>query len=221
MELERERYIINYFGRFFKPNEYKAYRHLMSLEKLGNVNENDNRLTAYKKMEWISSDPNVLELIKNGSNEFHCKVAERIVSENKDSVFFNECPNCDKLAKTPLARMCRYCGEKWFDSSSDFRQVDYLLNKWLPKYGLTIATQYKDEKVRSISVVDDNGNSYQIWIDPIKLNQIVVNASSLKNMKKESWKTETDLNDFEQTLNKAYSEIEKWITDKGNARNFV
>jgi hypothetical protein len=217
MELERERYIINYFSRFFTPNEYKAYRHLMSLEKLGEVNEGDNRLTAYKKMEWISSDPNVLELIKNGSNEFHCKTAERIALENKDSVFFNECPNCNKLAKTPLARMCRYCGEKWFNSSSDFRQVDYVINKWLPKHRLTI----KDDKVKSISVVDNNGNSYQIGINPLKLNQIEVYANSLKNMKKESWKTETDLNDLEQTLNMAYLEIEKWITNKGNTKNFL
>jgi len=118
MELERERYIITYFGRFFTSNEYKAHRHLMSLEKLGEVNENDNRLTAYKKMEWISSDPNVLELIKNGSKEFYSKTAKRIASENKGSVFFNECPNCQKLARTPKARLCRHCGNKWFDKTN-------------------------------------------------------------------------------------------------------
>jgi len=111
---DKIQYIINYYTQFFTDHESKAHRHLMSLEKLGEVNEDDNRLTAYKKMEWISSDPIVLDLIKNGAEEFYKKTANRIVNDNGEIELFNNCPNCGKLARTPKAKQCRFCENKWF-----------------------------------------------------------------------------------------------------------
>jgi hypothetical protein len=43
------------------------------------------------------------------------KVAERMVQQNPSKVFFNNCPKCNKLARTPFARQCRYCGHSWRD----------------------------------------------------------------------------------------------------------
>ncbi len=221
VNIETAKYISNCYPQFFNEKENIAHRHLNSIFKLDGESENSSRYKVYKRTGRITSDKKALELVKNGETEFFINTANRILKEHKAEIYLNKCLNCGKLAKTPLARMCRYCDEKWFDSSNTFGQVDYVLNKWIPKYGLTIGTKYKDEKVRSISVVDDNGNSYQIWIEPIKLNQIKVNASYPQNIKTESWKTQTDLNDFENILNEAYSEIEKWITEKGNTRSYV
>ena len=42
-------------------------------------------------------------------------VAKRIMAEAPDKIFFNYCPKCDQLARTPYARQCRHCGHSWHD----------------------------------------------------------------------------------------------------------
>ena len=41
-------------------------------------------------------------------------------------------------------------------------------------------TQDRDYKVRSITVIDDNANKYQIWIKPVTLDQIDILAADNK-----------------------------------------
>ncbi|MDA8611680.1 hypothetical protein N9L07_00905 [Flavobacteriaceae bacterium] len=43
-----------------------------------------------------------------------------------------------------------------------FKDIDPILDKWLPKLGLTVFKEYKDYSVRSINVIDDGGLSYHI-----------------------------------------------------------
>ncbi|MCJ8155648.1 hypothetical protein MKJ01_17975 [Chryseobacterium sp. SSA4.19] len=40
-------------------------------------------------------------------------IAKRIMKETPDKVFFNNCSKCGKLARTPFAKQCRYCGYSW------------------------------------------------------------------------------------------------------------
>lgn len=35
------------------------------------------------------------------------------MTETREKVFLNNCPKCDKLARTPYAKQCRYCGYNW------------------------------------------------------------------------------------------------------------
>ena len=117
MTQELIRYIRTYYLGLFNEQEYKAYRHIVSLEKLEPVKEKDGILAIYKKKEWISSDPEVLRLIENGSEHFFKTTVGRILNESSDKVFINNCSNCGKLARTPKARQCRHCGNKWFDTN--------------------------------------------------------------------------------------------------------
>ena len=84
------------------------------MSKLGNRRKNKKLWEVYERKELISNDPEVLELIQNGSDEFFRKAAQRILNENQETVFLNNCKNCGKLARTPNARQCRHCGNKWF-----------------------------------------------------------------------------------------------------------
>ncbi|WP_298311102.1 hypothetical protein [uncultured Aquimarina sp.] len=43
------------------------------------------------------------------------KISELILKDYKDKIFLNNCPKCGELARTPKARQCRYCGNKWFE----------------------------------------------------------------------------------------------------------
>jgi hypothetical protein len=63
----------------------------------------------------ISEQPQIQELLKNGYDEFELNVAMRIMAETPGKVFFNNCPQCNRLARTPFARQCRHCRHNWHE----------------------------------------------------------------------------------------------------------
>ncbi|MBQ4805549.1 hypothetical protein J8L88_21985 [Aquimarina sp. MMG015] len=121
MNIETAKYISNYYHQFFNEKENIAHRHINSLIKLNGESENSPRFKIYKRTGKITSDKEALELIKNGETEFLIDTANRILKEHKEEIFLNNCPNCQKLARTPKARQCRHCGNKWFDSDVNLK----------------------------------------------------------------------------------------------------
>lgn len=115
VNIETARYISKYYHRFFNEKETIAHRHLNSLIKLDGESENSPRYKVYRRQGWITSDKDVLELIKHGETDFFIKTANRILEEHKGKIFLNNCANCQKLARTPKSRQCRHCGNKWFE----------------------------------------------------------------------------------------------------------
>ena len=41
------------------------------------------------------------------------RIAEIILKDYSDEVFFNNCPKFGKLARTPKSKQCRFCGYDW------------------------------------------------------------------------------------------------------------
>lgn len=119
MDSEKANYIFTYFSHLLNENEKFAFKHYTSLIKLGEItSENENRLRIYKEKGWISSDENILDLLKDGYEAFEINVAKRILKDDYEKVFFNNCPKCEKLARTPKAKQCRHCGFSWHNSEA-------------------------------------------------------------------------------------------------------
>ena len=117
MDKEVSSYIVKYYSSLLSANERLAVRHTMSTYKLGEKGlNNPNVLRIYREKGWLASDQKVIELLKNGYDEFEFKVAQRILDEYPTRVFLNKCPQCKKLARTPFARQCRYCTYNWHNS---------------------------------------------------------------------------------------------------------
>ncbi len=112
MNLEIAEYIIKYYSKFLNEKENLALRHINSLFKLDG-DSNSSMYNVYKQKGWITTDKKALDLIKNGLSEFYLHTANRISKTHKDEVFLNNCPKCQKLSRTPKARQCRHCGNKW------------------------------------------------------------------------------------------------------------
>jgi hypothetical protein len=111
---ETAKYILTYFSTLLTGAERMAIKHTASSCKLQHSTSDNTSVTKiYKEKGWLTSDQTVLDLLKDGFDNFELKVAERIVSQNPDKVFFNNCPKCNKLARTPFARQCRHCGYSW------------------------------------------------------------------------------------------------------------
>ena len=116
MENELARYIVKYFTILLTDKEKLGLKHLRSnykIEHLDNRDDIDQRVRAYKKIGWLTEDKDVLELVKGGQDELDKKIAERILAEHADKVFINNCPNCGRLARTPITKQCRHCGHSW------------------------------------------------------------------------------------------------------------
>lgn len=116
MDNETAKYIINYFFNLLTSEEKMAIRHTNSMYKLDHsISDNSNMTKMYHEKGWLTSDQSVLDLLKEGYDKFELNVANRILNQNADKVFLNNCPKCNKLARTPHARQCRYCGYNWHD----------------------------------------------------------------------------------------------------------
>lgn len=97
--------------------EKAAYSHLAAAMKatLGRsdttAQEEARRDEVFSK--WVTDDPEVITIAKDGYQAFVEGTAARILSENKNDVFLNNCPRCHELARTPKAKHCRFCGFDW------------------------------------------------------------------------------------------------------------
>ena len=112
MELTPEHidYIFEYYGRFMNDDEYKTLCHHSTVHQFGERALNSD--FCYK-IGWMTKDENILQLLDKGILDFRATVAKRIYEKNWINIFFNDCPNCGKLARTPDAKQCRYCRHDW------------------------------------------------------------------------------------------------------------
>ncbi|WP_448697853.1 hypothetical protein ACFGVR_13680 [Mucilaginibacter sp. AW1-3] len=107
---EKANHIINYYSGLLTPNEKRALTQHMTSLKFADDKE---RLEKYYRMGRLVNTPEVLDLLSEGYNQFVLNCAKRILTETPEKVFFNNCPQCGKLARTPQAKQCRFCGFDW------------------------------------------------------------------------------------------------------------
>jgi len=116
MNSEKVDYVFNYFGNLMTDEESKAWRHYSSNYKLthgGEKEPNEAMKRMYLTKGWISTNPSILQLLDSGIETFKKNTVTRILDESLTKVHFNNCPKCRKLARTPTAKQCRYCGHDW------------------------------------------------------------------------------------------------------------
>ncbi len=122
MNSETAGYIIQFFPRLMTEAEVDALRHSNSMFKLLSPEDYDSiesykaSVKFFKARNLITEDHEILSLLNNGREEFYIKTATRILQETPHKIFFNHCPKCNQLARTPYARQCRHCGHSWHDT---------------------------------------------------------------------------------------------------------
>ena len=86
-----------------------------------NPNNIQNLTEKYRKQLELSGDignPLINAALENGTEAFASKVCKRILSEHRNEIFINRCEKCQRIVRTPIARMCVWCGHSWFDTST-------------------------------------------------------------------------------------------------------
>ena len=118
MDRETIDYIIRYFGKLMTEDEAFALDNHIYTSK---SSENAYLRNLMMELGWIKSDLEITKLLENGYETFQQNVVMRILAETPEKVFFNNCPKCNKLARTPYAKQCRHCGYSWHDVTAKFK----------------------------------------------------------------------------------------------------
>ena len=119
MEDSTIKYIFDYYSHFMSLKEAAALKHYITSYKfhksLANDKSGEKEIYLLDK-NWLTRDSETIGLLKDGFNNFQKRTAERILAEHSNEIFFNNCPQCGKLARTPFAQQCRFCSHDWHDS---------------------------------------------------------------------------------------------------------
>ena len=111
MDKELIDYLITHYSILLSFEEKAAQKH--HLATLKSDYAKNPKLKEIILNRWSAKDEVALSLLDNGYEEFKRKAAEKIIREQSDKIFINNCPNCGRLARTPLAKQCRHCGQNW------------------------------------------------------------------------------------------------------------
>ncbi len=115
-DLELDRYVLNHFGHLMTDLERLGQKSVFAQEKASNqVSEKMKQVLLDK---WGSlNNPEVVEALSGGVEQFRRTVRKRILKDHEESVFLNRCPKCTNLLETPRAQMCLWCNHSWHPSS--------------------------------------------------------------------------------------------------------
>lgn len=112
-----------------------------------------------------------------------------------------------------------------------FEKIDPLLESWAHEKGLIVTKNYKDFEVRHISIIDNEGDKYELFLtSPSLINRLTISVGLIERAsrrtpikeKKELQKTwKTSVRNLKSELENAYQTIEKWILNEGHSRTFV
>ena len=122
-------YIIDYYYRLLTPREKTAYVTMVAEHKVASYKEwvakvakiygkDEAKMLALYPSEWeqsISTDPEVRALLANGLEAFINAICERVLREEGDEIYFNRCPRCQAVTRTPTAKQCPKCFFSWHD----------------------------------------------------------------------------------------------------------
>jgi len=117
MDTDRARYVFNFYRQLMSEQERLAYAHLVGTLKAvgGDDVAAQQKAKGYAShlREWLSDDPEVLRLAKDGYKAFVVRTGERIFHDHRDQIVLNCCPRCGRPARAPKARQCRFCRHDW------------------------------------------------------------------------------------------------------------
>ena len=109
---ELREYIFKYCGKTFWIKQRLGEMHLKNLvDAVQNVN-----YLMYKILTQGGDtlrDKNISELTNDSYEAYKQRITERIFTECKDELELNLCPQCDKIARTPWAKQCKFCFHDW------------------------------------------------------------------------------------------------------------
>ena len=71
------------------------------------------------RRRWGGADaPAINAALQQGNDVFRQQVCERLLAAYGDQIFINRCPACQRIVRTPKARLCVWCGHTWYEQAT-------------------------------------------------------------------------------------------------------
>jgi len=120
------------FDKIHHINNYHFFRK-MALENISNSNLSNEEERLIKENFNLQdfSDEDFAIYNENYQSRLISKIANRIMNLYRDEIFFNRCPVCNVLARTPDARQCKH-GHRWDDY--DLIEDEKGSKRWVKKF---------------------------------------------------------------------------------------
>jgi hypothetical protein len=109
---------------------------------------------------------------------------------------------------------------------SPYADLDPIFREWAAQHSLHTFTDARDEEVRVTSVVDDTGDTYQIWLTPCD-GAVAIDAALLRRAVGRTASRERRTFAFHEVvpqrqmrsaLDRAFNQVRSWISQAGHSR---
>jgi hypothetical protein len=79
----------------------------------------DPRMAAMLGQRWGGADDaSINAALQDGADVFRRQVRNRLLETYADQIFINRCPICQRIVRTPKARLCVWCGHTWYEQTT-------------------------------------------------------------------------------------------------------
>ena len=109
-DLHVTNYVLKYFKHLMSDTEKAADSAVVLIGHQGDEEEMSIVFPAGVDEEIVGA---ARVLLAEGNAAFRRKLRDRIMSDHRDEVFKNACPQCGKLPATPRASYCISCSHSW------------------------------------------------------------------------------------------------------------
>jgi hypothetical protein len=92
---------------------------------------------------------------------------------------------------------------------NSYAVIDPTINSWAKRHGLVITTEFKDSQVRSASLVNPKGDTFQIWVDPPRQDTVGVHVWDYEDLRQD-W--EIDISQLDSQLEHALHVVRSWMS---------
>jgi hypothetical protein len=111
MDIAEEEYILKYYMHLLDIDDKLLYKKIKVEERRGVMS--DSMMDVFKKRFLKVTDEELATVDISQFSNFDKDVAEYILKKYPQEIYFNNCPKCKGLARTPSAKQCRFCGHDW------------------------------------------------------------------------------------------------------------
>jgi len=103
-------YVVQHYQHLLKPDELAALRGFHIQLKSTEVES-----LAHKGLlkRWAPETPESRAKMENGMAFLYDAIRDRVLQDHGTEVIINRCPHCNALTRTPRARQCPECFERW------------------------------------------------------------------------------------------------------------
>ncbi|WP_342644522.1 hypothetical protein [Mucilaginibacter sp. CSA2-8R] len=112
-EIELADYIVKHYSELLSLSQkmiLKQYRHSL---KLADRADRERLISIYTRSKWLSGEPETFAQLDGGYSNFIINCSKELLSKHGADIVINICPQCGRLARTPLAKQCRHCFFDW------------------------------------------------------------------------------------------------------------